>query len=135
MAIDINTIKISYGRCLVSGGKRKFFDRFYDLLLSSHPDIAGKFAHTDFDKQKEALQHAISMAILYVEKKDTIAEQILRNIRISHSPKYMNITAEHYALWAKTLLQVVKEYDAKCDDNIARNWRELTEETIRYMLS
>ncbi len=135
MAIDINLIKLSYGRCLVSGGKKKFFDRFYDLFLASHPQISEKFTSTDLAKQQEALQYAISMAILYAEKKDTIAGQILANVRRTHSPRYMDIRREHYVLWEQCLLQTIREYDAEFDDKVEQNWRELTQQIITYMLS
>lgn len=136
MAIDINQIKLSYGRCLMGqGDKRKFFDFFYDRFLGSSPEISEKFSRTDFERQKEALQHGISMAILYAEKKDTVAEQILSGIKSTHSSAHMNIKPEHYQLWVDNLIIAVREFDNKFDDSVEKNWRELAQLTVDFMLS
>lgn len=136
MSIDIDQIKLSYGRCLVGQGKKeKFFDRFYELFLNSSPEISEKFSHTDFDRQKEALQHGISMAILYAEKRDTVAEQILSGIKMTHSANHLNIQPHHYDLWINCLIQAVREFDNRFDEQVEQNWRALAQLTVDYMLS
>ena len=135
MPADINQVKMSYGRCLMASNKEKpFFDRFYELFLASDPAIKEKFAGTDFERQTEALQYGISMAIMYAERNDRNAENILNNIRQSHGPTGRDIRPEHYGHWIECLLQTVKEYDQKCDTDTLENWRQLAQGTVDYLL-
>lgn len=136
MSIDMNEIKLSYGRCLLANNKKqRFFDRFYEIFLASDPSIKDKFAHTDFERQAEALQHGLTMAMMYAERKDAAAEQILNSIRISHSPSNLNINREQYLLWIEALLQTVREYDSNCNEELLESWRLLAQKTVDYLLS
>lgn len=53
MADSYDDLQQSYGRCLRG---KNFIERFYEIFLASHPDIAPMFAATDFQKQRMALR-------------------------------------------------------------------------------
>ena len=57
MADNYDDLQQSYGRCLRG---KNFIERFYEIFLASHPDIAPMFAETDFQKQRMALRRGIS---------------------------------------------------------------------------
>ena len=41
-----------------------FFDTFYEKFLASSPEVASKFAHTDFGRQKAALRTSLHHLLL-----------------------------------------------------------------------
>lgn len=134
MKFDITVVKKSFGRCLVSHGKKKkFFDSFYDRFLDSDPEIKEKFAKTDFSKQKNALKHGISMVIAFAESNDDLAENVLKNIRTSHSKEHLNVTRRHYDIWLKCLQETLKEYDSQYDKQIAASWTILISHTVDFL--
>lgn len=51
----------SYERCMRRPG---FIDRFYEILMASSQEVADKFAHTDFRKQKRLLKASLCMLML-----------------------------------------------------------------------
>jgi hypothetical protein len=55
-------LQVSFGRCLRRHG---FIERFYAILLASHPAIPPLFARTDVRGQRLALRRGISMAIAW----------------------------------------------------------------------
>ncbi len=58
---DIELFNDSLERCTRHSG---FLDRFYELFLTSSADVAQKFTHTDFKKQKRALRISLYMMML-----------------------------------------------------------------------
>jgi hemoglobin-like flavoprotein len=79
LSVDIESIKKSYGRCLVShGGKKKFFDHFYEIFLVSDPEVTEMFSRVDIAKQQVAIKRGISMMIMYAEDPESMAENLGR---------------------------------------------------------
>lgn len=135
MDSNIEDIKRSYGRSLVShGSKKKFFVRFYEVFLASDPEIRSRFMQVNIAKQVDALRNGISMVILHAENKDKLAGDVLDGIRKTHSTENLNIKAEHYKFWEESLITVLKEYDAEFNDKLEKEWRELIQQTVDYML-
>lgn len=135
MSVDIESIKKSYGRCLVShGGKKKFFDRFYETFLASDPEVSEMFSRVDIAKQQVAIKRGISMMIMYAEDPDSMAESVLKGIRKSHSSDKLYVTARHYKIWEDCLMESLKEFDGEFSDELENNWRNLVQETVSYLL-
>lgn len=135
MSVDIDSIKKSYGRCLVShGGKKKFFDHFYEIFLASDPEIEKMFSQVDFAKQQVAIKRGISMMIMYAENNDSMAESVLKGIRKSHSTDKLYVTARHYKIWEDCLIASLKDFDTEFSDEVEANWRSLVQETVSYLL-
>ncbi len=135
MSVDIGSIKKSYGRCLVShGGKKKFFDHFYEIFLVSDPEVEKMFSQVDLAKQQVAIKRGISMMIMYAENPDSMAESVLKGIRKSHSTDKLYVTTRHYKIWEDCLVKSLKEFDGEFSDELEANWRNLVQETVNYLL-
>lgn len=62
-------------RCTVSV---EFPDRFYDFFLASSREVAEKFRHTDFHKQKRKFKGSLYMMILMTGGKSEIQKDLQR---------------------------------------------------------
>lgn len=135
MPIDFDSVKKSYGRCVFTReAKDKFFSQFYETFLQSHPDIGPLFVDTDFDKQISMLKNAISMSIMYGEKQDALAKDVLTNIRRSHSREKHNIKPEYYEYWLNSLIQTLHTCDPNFNQELERNWRDMMQISIDYIV-
>ena len=135
MPIDFKSVKKSYGRCVITREtKDAFFQTFYRKFLASHPAINEMFKHTKFDKQITMLKNAISMAILFAEKEDDLARDVLSKIRRSHSRSRQNVKPEYYTLWLNSLVDTFNECDPQFSVQLEADWRELMQVTIDYIV-
>jgi len=135
MPIDFESVKKSYGRCMITRDtKDKFFHTFYEKFLSSNPVIGEMFKNTLFDKQITMLKNAISMAILFAEKQDELARDVLTKIRNSHSKSRRNVKPEYYNDWLVSLMDTLKECDPQFNVQLEANWREMLQVTIDYIV-
>lgn len=62
--MKIEQVLSSYGRCCMHPA---FFDRFYEIFLSSDPAIRLLFIRTNFAKQKSLFREGVSMLLMHVE--------------------------------------------------------------------
>ncbi len=60
MADTYHAVQASYDRCSADD---TFFDTFYNIFLAKSLEIAQKFAHTDFRKQKQLIKASLVMMI------------------------------------------------------------------------
>ena len=135
MPIDFDSVKKSYGRCVFTReAKEKFFQQFYETFLKSHPDIGALFIDTDFDKQISMLKNAISMSIMYGEKQDELAKDVLTNIRRSHSRERHNIKPEYYDYWLSSLIDTLHACDPNFTRELEQNWRDMIKISIDYIV-
>lgn len=135
MPIDYESVKKSYGRCMVTREtKDAFFTTFYNKFLSSHPAIGQMFKHTKFDKQITMLKNAISMAILFAEKQDDLARDVLTKIRRSHSKTRKDVKPEYYSYWLNALLDTLRECDPQYSVQLEADWRDMLQVTIDYIV-
>ena len=135
MPIDFDSVKKSYGRCVFTReAKAKFFQLFYDTFLNSHPDIGPMFANTDFEKQISMLKNAISMSIMYAEKEDDLAKDVLTSIRRSHSRERYNVKPEYYDFWLSSLVATLHVCDPNFNQELEQNWRDMMQVTINYLV-
>lgn len=114
-------VQNSYGRCLRSG---RFIERFYDILMDSHPAMRPAFARTDMARQRRALRQGLSNAILYgggnalVQRTvEAVAELHSRRGRAPVPPKL-------YAYWVDSLVQAVRESDPQASPALEARWRQ-----------
>lgn len=77
----LQDVQISFGRCLTDP---RFFDRFCEIFMGSHPDIGPMFAKTDMPKQKHLLRHGLMSALMFAED-DAMARMCIDRIRDSHN--------------------------------------------------
>ena len=135
MPIDFESVKKSYGRCMITREtKEVFFKTFYDKFLNSNSDIGEMFKDTQFDKQITMLKNAISMAILFAEKQDELARDVLTKIRNSHSKARRNVKPEYYDYWLISLMDTLKQCDPQFSVQLEAYWREMLQVTIDYIV-
>ena len=121
----------SFGRCVITKG---FIDRFYELFLNSHPEIAPKFVNTEMTKQKRLLSDGISFALQFAAGNPS-GERNMAPMRKSHSRKRLNIEPRFYKYWTDALMQTVSEKDYKYNEILDKQWREALEIIVNYMVS
>ncbi|HEX5515689.1 MAG TPA: globin [Gammaproteobacteria bacterium] len=114
-------VQNSYGRCLRTG---RFIERFYEILMDSHPAMAPAFARTDMGRQRHALRRGISNAILYgggnelVQRTvESVADLHSRNGRAPVPPNL-------YSYWMESLMQAVRESDPMATPALEMRWRQ-----------
>lgn len=120
MSSDFTDVQQSYGRCLRSG---HFITRFYDILMDSHPAIRAAFETTDFGKQRRALRHGISHAILYGSG-ERLSERRVDEMADVHSREgRAPVKPEFYDHWMESLVQAVRECDPQATPGLEQRWR------------
>ncbi|MGE5318986.1 MAG: globin domain-containing protein [Hyphomicrobiaceae bacterium] len=121
MTDNYDDLQQSYGRCLRG---KNFIERFYEIFLSSHPDIAPMFAETDFQKQRMALRRGITAAISHAAgsslTKRTIDQMADTHSRKGHAP----VPPELYRFWVASLVQAVSEMDPEATPALIARWRQ-----------
>ncbi len=128
---DIELFNDSLERCTRSPG---FLDRFYDLFLAASEEIAEKFKHTDFRKQKRVLRISLYMMMLVTEGKAE-GDAYLKRIAHRHSKNELDIKPKLYDLWLACLIQAVREFDPLFSRETESAWRNIMRPGIEFMKS
>lgn len=134
IAIDpkiLREVETSYGRCLLKDG---FLNRFYEIFITSHPDIRPMFAHTDFSAQIGLLRHGLNSVFMFSEN-NPIARKTLTRIRSSHSKDKLNIAPSLYRYWIDSLIKTVSEFDPEFTSDIEQAWRCVIQPAVDYITS
>ena len=130
---DLTEVKKSLGRCLLNAKHdKRFLERFYEIFLDSHPAIKDAFSDTNFEKQLMALKNGLNMAILYAEG-DSLAEDVLKHIQVTHNQKHMAINPKLYPHWSGSLLKAIEEFDERLDENTKELWTYVLRTSIDYI--
>ena len=114
----------SYGRCL---REDNFIQNFYDRFLDSDPRVRAMFEKTDFSKQRMALRHGISMAILHADG-NSIVERPMDKMACVHARQgRAPVPPELYRQWVDCLLETIEATDPRADATLLGRWREAME--------
>ena len=105
MIDESNELTVSFYRCRGDG---HFVDTFYDLFLSTSPEIAAKFANMDFKFQKLVLRQSLLEMICLDRGMSGTREEIER-LRRRH--KELDITPNMYSMWLDALCEAVSRDD------------------------
>ncbi len=124
-------IKASYDRCCESGD---FFGTFYDKFMAKSPDVAAKFANTDFKKQKPLIKASVSMMIR-MGTGDSKAREAIEKVGTTHSKQQLDIEPKLYDLWLETLCETAAIHDKEWDKNLESLWRERMQEGVKIITS
>ncbi len=119
-------VQASYDRCSVSDG---FFDTFYDLFLAKSPEVAAKFAHTAFPKQKKILKASLFVLVRFGTCDDH-PPKVIERIGESHSRQHLDIPPALYDLWLDSLCEAIQKYDPEYTEALEQRWRRLMQEVI-----
>ncbi len=109
-----------------------FLGRFYQLFLESSQEVAEKFKHTDFAKQKKMLKNSLFM-IMWASQKSPEEITHLQEIAKSHSREKYDVRPELYDLWLECLLQAVEEFDPIYCLEVKKAWQNILKNGIEFM--
>lgn len=126
---DIELFNDSLERCT---GRPGFLDRFYELFMTSSEEVAAKFKHTDFRKQKKALRVSLYKMML-VPEGNAGADADLERLAQLHSRRQLDVRPELYELWLDRLIQAVREFDPLFSGETEKAWRNVMRPGIEFM--
>lgn len=130
MSGSVKNVMESFSRC---AGK-DLVGRFYEIFLKSDPRIPAKFSHTDFQKQKDLLNHGVYLAIMHADG-NKMGTQGLTRIRDSHSKVKLNIQPALYAFWKNSFLKALAEIDPQFTDGVRAEWDAVLQKAIDFVAS
>jgi hemoglobin-like flavoprotein len=129
------TFNDSYERVMntsVNGGG--FFSAFYILLIGNSAEAASKFRDIDMEKQVRMLHASVSvlMASYYgTESQD----EYLQKLAERHSKRGADVHPRLYSVWLDCLIETVRRFDSKFNDDVATAWRCVFSKGIEFMAS
>ncbi len=129
MSNQSDAVTASFYRCRRDGD---FVGTFYDLFLSKSPEIAQKFAHTDFKFQKLMLRQSLLEMICFERGIPGTSEEIER---LGHSHRELRITPEMYAMWLDSLCEAIGKHDPEYTPALEQLWRQAMLKSINKMIS
>lgn len=126
---DIELFNDSLERCT---SNPNFLRRFYEIFLSSSPEVAAKFKNTDFKRQRRMLKSSLYLLLIAIEGKPEGMAHIQRMAAV-HGPSNLNIPDYMYDLWMESLLKAVSEFDSAYRPAVENAWRSLLSIGIQVM--
>lgn len=129
MEEQVNELTTSYYRCRHDGG---FLDSFYDLFLSKSPEVAGKFANTDFKIQKLMLRQSL-LEMLCFDRGIAGTREEIERLGLRHEE--LGITPKMYSMWLDSLCEAIKKHDPNYTPELEQLWREAMLKSIKEMVS
>lgn len=111
----------SFGRCLRN---KYLIERFYEVLLASHPAIPVKFARTDMARQRLALRRGISVAILHAAGSPLATRTVEQMADVHGKHGRAPVQPQLHALWLESLLTVLAETDPETTPELMQRWRD-----------
>ena len=127
---DYLTIQSSYLRCCASAG---FFDTFYAIFLAKSPEIAEKFANTDFTRQKQMLRDSIFKMVRQASFNGEARAEVER-IGELHARQF-DIRPGLYALWLDSLCAAIKQHDPGYTTTLEVLWRRRMQQGIDLIIA
>lgn len=122
----------SFGRILQEAGTGEaFFRDFYDEFLSSSPEVASKFSHTDMDRQQKMLKGSFYQLLSFSTTNEV--SDYLAGIAETHNHSHNDIRPELYDLWLDCLISAVAKHDAQFSADVELAWRLVMAKGIAYM--
>jgi hemoglobin-like flavoprotein len=130
-ARDVEVFNDSLERCTST---RRFLDRFYELFVSSSPEVAAKFANTNLRVQKASVKVSLYMIMASIQQKPE-GQVHLERIAARHSRAALDIGPHLYEQWLDCLIQAVREYDPDFRDETEQAWRRVMGVGIEFLKS
>lgn len=115
----VETFHDSFDRCRADP---KFFDTFYDRLLTVSGDMQDKFKQAELDRLKVMARDAIFLIMMASSGQKHSIEKVNQ---LGRYHQELNVTPELYDVWLDVLMSVVEETDNRYDAEVDEAWREL----------
>ena len=122
----------SLERCSANPG---FLELFYRTFLGSSPKVLGKFAATDFERQKRALHGSFSLMLRAAREDGQGPPEFLDDLARRHGSGQLAIGAEFYDFWLDSLLVAVRACDPAQNPEVGRAWEKVMGIGISYLCS
>jgi len=119
----------SYGRCLQSG---PFIDRFYEIFLQSHPDVANAFANTDFDRQRRLLRRTLTNSIMFAAGSSIVSQEVNAMADVHSQRGKAPVPPHLYGHWLSSLLAAVREHDPQITPALESRWEQAMGRIIEH---
>ena len=108
-----------------------FRDAFFDNLLRSCPEVAQRILTGDTEAFRSTLILSIdTLARYYVNREPTT---MLQGVAHRQSRGERNIEPRLYEFFLQALLQTVKQYDPKYDDEVGKAWEVVLRPGLEYL--
>ncbi|AKF06160.1 hypothetical protein [Sandaracinus amylolyticus] len=101
--------------------ERGFAHRFYEQLFVADRRVPRLFAGTDLARQRDLLEHGISMLLAY-QRGSALGEIAMRRLALLHGPRGLDIDHDLYAIWLRVFLDVAGELDPEWTPELAAAW-------------
>ena len=125
----------SYERVLRAPEKSgEFFSAFYVLLIASSPEAADKFRNTDMERQVRMLKKSIAILCVYYGT-GCQDDDYLRKVAERHSKRDADIPPQLYSVWLHCLIETVRQFDPRFDDEVEEAWRAIFSKGVEFMTS
>lgn len=108
-----------------------FYDSFYCRFTASSPEVEAKFKDVDMAAQKKFLRDSLAQMIYFGRKRE--ADDYMLNLAKIHSRSGKNIQPYLYDLWLECLVDTVKDFDPKYNQDVGIAWRVLMAPGITFM--
>lgn len=120
----------SLHRCLA---QPSFLERFYQRFLASDPEVAEKFARTDFGKQTRVMRASLYLVLRAAAGHDDGLSH-LGEVKRTHGDRALMIPERLYRIWLDTLIAVAEEVDGDFDADTRQAWRDTLEPCIAVLI-
>lgn len=109
-----------------------FLKTFYDRFLDSSEEIAERFKHTDFTKQRKMLAMSLKLTAGAMDG-ETEALKELRARAETHDHNHLNIRPELYGYWRAALIETAIQFDPDWDIETHIAWDKILGNVIGHM--
>ncbi|HJL04385.1 MAG TPA: globin domain-containing protein [Polyangiaceae bacterium LLY-WYZ-15_(1-7)] len=99
-----------------------FAAAFYERLLARDPEIRRRFAHTDFERQRELFLHGLFALVDYASGGAT-GKLAIERLHAMHGPEQLDVPAALFDVWRDVLLETLAEHDPEWRGELAVAWR------------
>jgi hemoglobin-like flavoprotein len=126
----IERTRESLGRCVKC---ETFLQRFYELFMSSSPEVAELFRNTDFERQKRVLRDSLYVMLVAAGTTKGPAHDEVERLARLH--KDIGVTHEMFTLWLEALIEAAREHDTHFTEQLEKDWRRSLSGPIKLMKS
>jgi hemoglobin-like flavoprotein len=115
------------------GNSDEFYVAFYDLLTATSEEAASKFRNTDMTAQVRMLQSSVTVLLnFFVTSRQ---DEYLGQLAERHGKRGVDISPELYEVWLECLIETVRQFDPKFNDDVEAAWRVVFSKGIEFMTS
>ena len=109
-----------------------FAPAFYARFLAADPQIAALFVNADLARQQELLAHGMMMLIDHDEGSSL---STLALTRLAQMHVRIGVRAWMYDVWIRCQLEVVRDLDPQCTDDLIAHWEAAMRKSTQRLLT